>query len=84
MLKVDKVLHFVACFLICAVTALVLYGVAEWPKALCVLSGVAASLGAGVLKEVFDKYVRKTGFDKSDLMADAIGAGLAGLFTLFM
>lgn len=84
MLKVDKVLHFVACFVICAVVALVSYGVSEWPKEVSCLTGLVAAMGVGVLKEVFDKYVRKTGFDKSDLMADAIGAGLAFLFTLLM
>lgn len=84
MIKTDKVLHFVACFVIAAFVALLGFGVLELSKAVSILLGLVVSLAAGVAKEVYDKYVRKTGFDKQDLLADAAGAVLASLFALGM
>lgn len=84
MIKTDKVLHFVACFCIVAVVALLCYGVFGFNKVVSILVALGTSLLTGVAKEVYDFYVRKTGFDKQDLMVDAIGAVLASLFTLGM
>ena len=39
----------------------------------------STGLGLGLVKEIRDR--RHSGFDRADLMADAIGAGLAALVT---
>lgn len=83
-LKTDKVLHFAASFVITALAALLLFGVAGLPKAAAIAIALAIAAVAGVGKELFDKYVRKTGFDKQDLMADGIGAVLAAICALGM
>lgn len=84
MIKADKVLHFVACFVIAAFVTLLTFGVFGFSKPLAIVSGLGVSLLTGVGKEVFDYYIRKTGFDKFDLLADAVGAVLASLFALGM
>lgn len=84
MIKTDKVLHFVACFVIAAFVALLGFGVLELSKAVSILLGLVVSLLVGVAKETYDYYFRKTGFDKQDLLADAAGAVLASLFALGM
>lgn len=83
-IKSDKVLHFVACFVIAAFVALLSFGVFDLGKVPSILLGLVTSLATGVGKEVFDYYVRKTGFDKSDLLADVLGAVLASLFAFGM
>lgn len=83
-LKSDKVLHFVCSFVIVALVDLTLYGVADLSKVVSIVCALAVAFLCGVGKEIFDKYVRKTGFNKQDLMADAIGAVLAALFTIGM
>lgn len=80
----DKALHFGVCFLIVAVVALICYGVLDMPKMASSLAGVCVGVVLGFGKEVFDKYVRLTGFDWSDIVADVCGVVLAFLCTLFM
>lgn len=84
MIKTDKVLHFVACFVIAAFGALLSFGVLGLEKWAAILCGLGVSLLVGVAKETYDYYFRKTGFDKQDLLADATGAVLASLFALGM
>lgn len=81
MISVDKVLHFAVCFMIAAVEAMIMRA-SDVSVAWCSLAGFAAAMLIGVGKEVYDYYVRKTGFDKNDLLADASGALLAALFCL--
>lgn len=83
-LKSDKVLHFAASFIIVALVALTLYGVADLPKVMSIVCALGVAFICGVGKELYDKFIRKTGFDTSDLIADAIGAVLAALFTIGM
>lgn len=79
----DKVLHFVACFIIVAVAFLFLGAIpgngfwAARLEALCI--GVAVGVG----KELYDK---KHGgeFDLQDLAADGVGCLLALAFTFLM
>lgn len=84
MIKTDKLLHFVVCFIIAALGALLGFGVFGLGKWVAILCGFGLSFLVGVGKEVFDKYVRKTGFDKQDLLADAAGAMMASLFAIGM
>lgn len=60
----DHVKHFFVCFIITALASIFL-GVWAWTVVLAV----------GVGKEVYD--IKKTGFDWTDILADAVGIGMA-------
>jgi hypothetical protein len=47
-----------------------------------ILAGIV-TMCLGVGKEIWDKF-RGTGFDLQDLLADAIGCGVAIVFSFFM
>ncbi len=68
----DKVQHFIA-----MLAAAFFVSIALGP-----VSAVAVSAAASVGKEMFDKFVRKEGFETGDLVADAAGiaAGIAIFF----
>jgi len=69
----DKWMHGVACFFICAVVALAVYGIWEDPKPVCGFIGWIAAMCAGLAKELVD-FFRGNKFDINDLIADFIGA----------
>ena len=65
-MKKDKVYHLVAGFVIA-------FAISFWrPDA-----GLFAAIAAGVLKEVYDKYVKKTEADPLDTIATTVG-GIVG------
>ena len=68
-LPMDKIYHFVAGFLI---TAIIVFTVG--PEI-----GLAAGITAGILKEGYDKFIKKTKFDFFDLYATIFGS-VIGLF----
>lgn len=70
---VDKYIHFNACLFIAFAVSVVMSGVAGVYAA--AVAGFVLSVGIGYVKERTDR--RRTGFDKADMAADAIGA-LAG------
>ena len=61
----DKLLHFtVSLALVVLLSLLMPCAVAE-----------VVTLAVGVMKELYDKYVKRTRIDVLDLVADALGAG---------
>ena len=78
MIQKDKVLHFCICFLIVVAGAFILSsnGI-EQARAVSISSLITLVVAFG--KEAYDKYVKKTKFDKMDIVADLIGmiAGIA-------
>lgn len=79
----DKVLHFVACFIIVAVVTLFVGAIPGFPFIGAQLIGLVAGIVAGVGKELYD--VRHGSIvDKFDLLADLLGALVAFGFTFLM
>jgi len=64
----DKILHAAVCYLI-VLTLAHLYSLT---------TGIVWAVIWGVLKEVYDKYVKHTFFDFNDLKADVVGI-IAGI-----
>ena len=64
----DKILHLFVSLVLVVVLSLFLHCAAA----------LVVTLAVGVLKELADKYVKRTMFDWYDLVADALGA-LAGV-----
>ncbi len=61
----DKTLHFMAGFIIAGLGAFLVSNI---------LYGIILGAIAGVGKEVYDKYVKKTFFDFFDMFATIVGA----------
>lgn len=82
-LALDKVAHFVACWLIVCVAVIVLDGAlgvdVGWARAL----GFALAVIVGVVKELWDKS-HGGKFDLGDLLADALGAVAGVLMSLLL
>lgn len=77
----DKVLHFVGCFVIAVVVMMgSYYFTADRSMSQCAGFGVAMLIG--VCKEVSD--IKTTGFGWKDLLADLCGTILAVVFGFFM
>lgn len=84
MIRADKVAHFVVSLILTIVLAIVIKSVNEDTAGIMcgILAGIV-TMCLGVAKEVWDKF-RGTGFDLMDLLADAIGCGVAIVFSFFM
>lgn len=66
-MKRDKLYHLIAGFVIA-------FGLSFWrPDA-----GLIAAVGAGIAKEFYDKYVKKSVIDPLDTLATIVG-GIAGI-----
>jgi len=65
-MKRDKVYHLIAGFIIA-------FAISFWRPD----SGLFAAIAAGVLKEVYDKYVKRTEADPLDTIATTVG-GIVG------
>lgn len=72
----DKWLHFVACFCICAVFSIAFFGIGGYPKANCGAIGWIAAVCCGIAKEVWD-FFHNEKFDAKDLLWDIAGATVA-------
>lgn len=70
-LEQDKLLHFFASACIALGSYVVAQGMMAWWLAMIIAIVVAAIAGVG--KELFDKMLGYTGFDKKDLIADGAG-----------
>lgn len=82
---IDKWIHAVLSMVVVAVVALVMKGTEDvLTNAQCAAMGVAVALCCGIAKEVFDKFVRETGFSWGDIAADAVGAAVGFGFALMM
>lgn len=66
----DKVKHFVVCFLICMSAGCLVYHLARYQV---LLIGFGASMAVGVAKEVYDLLMGGK-FDLEDILADLAGA----------
>ena len=64
----DKILHATVCYLI-VLTLAHLYSLT---------TGIVWAVIWGILKELYDKYIKKTCFDWSDIKADIVGI-IAGI-----
>lgn len=85
MIAIDKILHFICCFIIAAVTALLMFGSFGCSRLISLLGGFSFSMLIGFLKEVYDmKKKNTTRLDWGDMKADLIGASIATLFCIFM
>lgn len=73
----DKVLHFVACFVIAVVVMMLMFYFVP-NRTVAQITGFAIAMSVGVAKEIADAST--TGFDVKDLTADFTGALLAVLF----
>lgn len=84
MIRADKVAHFVVSLVITIVLAIVIKSVNEDTAGIMcgILAGIV-TMCLGVGKEVWDKF-RGTGFGLQDLCADALGCGVAIVFSFFM
>jgi VanZ family protein len=69
----DKALHFAVCCVITLIPFLITWNV-NW-----VFFGFLVAIMIGFMKELFDKYVKKTKFDLIDMIADILGAFLGVL-----
>lgn len=71
----DKKLHF----LVSALLTEIFYdvGIPLWIAMLI-------TLGIGIGKELYDKYVKKTMFDVKDLIADIVGILIGGIFKMII
>ena len=69
----DKLLHFVVCMIVAAVTAALLgvVGASAWPAA---VGGFVAAMACGVGKEYGDSKAPGNRWDRADISADAVGA----------
>lgn len=77
----DKVLHFVGCFILaCVVMMGCYYFTADRTLSQCVGFGVAMLVG--MVKEIADR--KSTGVDYKDLVADLCGSVLAVVFGFFI
>ena len=75
----DKVYHF-----FCSYTAMLTFttvAIIKWesPVAWSINFGIAMAILAGVVKEFYDLYIKKSKFSIGDLIADILGIILAGL-----
>jgi len=80
---IDKWIHFVACFAIAALVALIFKGTMELPNANCGFIGWIAGVLAGLAKEIVD-FFRGGKFDGGDFIADILGATVAFGFAFLM
>ena len=84
MIRADKVAHFVVSLVLTILFAIAVKSVnTEVAGYLCGIFGGIVTMCLGVGKEIWDKF-RGTGFDLQDLLADAIGCGVAIVFSFFM
>lgn len=74
----DKVLHFI----IYAITAALFFTVFRdrWPLLTALYASAALAAGYGLLMEVLQIFVDGRGFSVGDIIANALGATLAGAF----
>lgn len=78
----DKVYHF-----FCSYTAMLTFTTVaiikfDAPIQWSVNFGIAMAVIVGVVKELYDLYIKKSKFSVADLFADAVGIIVAGLFLL--
>lgn len=66
----DKILHFSAAGLISILATCMVN------EEVAIVTGAAAGLGAGLVKEAYDASRGGSGFSGEDLLADGIGAGV--------
>jgi len=81
-MKKDKMLHFIAGFVICILVSIIAYSLNfKQPEAY----GLISAIIAGVLKEAFDCIKSKSlkSFDMFDFLATAFG-GFIGLLGSFL
>ncbi len=72
-ITIDKIKHIICAFVILTIVALALKGGAEWSNIACVLIGSAAAEVALFGKEFYDKTIKGTKFDWSDIQWGQIG-----------
>ena len=78
-MKKDKVLHFIFSF---GIVTTLLYTLKNTKRKLEISIGITALIG--VLKEVYDKYIKKGIFSIGDLMADAMGIMAGTIVTIIL
>ena len=85
MIQIDKLYHFVVSLVLTIVIALIVkhFEVDAVSGIMCGCFAAFVTMCLGVCKEVWDKF-RGTGFDLQGLLADAIGCGVAIVFSFFM
>jgi len=79
--ELDKQLHILAGSTISLFVTIAMLSTSFVPYAPIV--GLLLALVAGILKEVYDLYVKKTEFDKRDVLATVMGGSLSLLTYLF-
>lgn len=82
-LALDKVAHFVACWLMVCVAVILLNGALGVDVGAARVVAFLAAVAVGVAKELWDKS-RGGVFDLGDLLADALGAGAGVLMSLLL
>lgn len=82
-LALDKVAHFVACWLMVCVAVILLNGALGVDVVAARSVAFLAAVAVGVAKELWDKS-RGGVFDLGDLLADALGAGAGVLMSLLL
>ena len=78
----DKVYHF-----FCSYTAMLTFtsiAIIKWesPVAWSVNFGIAMAILAGIIKEFYDLYIKKSKFSVADLVADVVGIIIAYLIII--
>jgi VanZ family protein len=73
MIQTDKVAHFGVCFAITVCVAAMTYR-----SEFCSVIGMAVAIFVGIGKEIYDK-AKGGKIEVGDLVADLLGAGLAGV-----
>lgn len=82
-LALDKVAHFVACWLLVCVVVIVLNGACGVDAGAARVAAFLAAMLVGAGKELLDKC-RGGVFDLGDLLADALGAVAGVLMSLLL
>lgn len=82
-LALDKVAHFVVCWLMVCVAVILLNGALGVDVVAARSVAFLAAVAVGVAKELWDKS-RGGVFDLGDLLADALGAGAGVLMSLLL
>ena len=80
MITLDKLHHLVYCYAIAITAAFCL----SFINTDLMLLGSLAGIIAGIGKELFDKYIKHTVFDKKDLYASIWGSLAGGIIPYFI